>query len=120
MTARMVSCRDLTENEADLKKLGELFSGFQASTTPASLLLPWFPSAARDAKREATTGLFTILYGYVERRRHAEPTSDALDVLIADGETTEIIVGVSRRSCEVLKSDPTILVCHGRTVRWCP
>ena len=95
MTARMIACHDLAKNEADLKKVGELFMAFQTSTTPASLLLPWFPSPAMAAKKEATTGLFTILYTYVERRRHAEPTSDAIDVLIAEGETTETIVGVS-------------------------
>jgi len=94
MTARMIACRDLAKNEADLKEIGELFMAFQTSTTPASLLLPWLPSPAREAKKEATTGLFTILYSYVERRRHAEPTSDAIDVLIADGETTQTIVGV--------------------------
>jgi len=90
----MVACHDLTKNETDLKKIGESFMKFQTSVTPTSLLLPWFPSSARKAGKEATTQIFTILYTYVERRRHAEPTSDAIDVLIADGETTQTIVGV--------------------------
>ena len=91
----MIACHDLTKNDADLKKIGELFMTFQTSTTPTSLLLPWFPSPARKAGKEATTELFTILYTYVEIRRHVEPTSDAIDVLIADGETAQNIVGVS-------------------------
>jgi len=95
MTARMIACHDLTKNEADLKKIGELFMTFQTSATPASLLLPWFPSSAGKVGKEATTELFKILYTYVETRRHSEPTSDAIDVLIADGETTQNIVGVS-------------------------
>ena len=95
MTAHMIACHDLTKNEADLKKIGKLFMTYQTSTTPTSLLLPWFPSPARKAGKEATTELFTILCTYVETRRHAEPTSDAIDVLIADGETTQTIVGVS-------------------------
>ena len=90
----MIACHDLTKNEADLKRIGELFMTFQTSGTPTSLLLPWFPSSARKAGKEATTEIFTILYTYVERRRHAVPTSDAIDVLIADGETTQNIVGV--------------------------
>ena len=104
MTARMATCHDLTKNEADLKKINELFMTLQTSATPASLLLPWFPSPARKIGKEATTELFTILYTYVETRRHAEPTSDAIDVLIADGETTQNIVGVSyspKFACDV-------------------
>ena len=91
----MATCHDLVKNEADLKKISELFLTFQTSSTPTSLLLPWFPSPARKAGKEATTELFTMLYTYVETRRDAELTSDAIDVLIAEGETTQNIVGVS-------------------------
>ena len=91
----MATCHDLVKNEADLKKISELFLTFQTSSTPISLLLPWFPSPARKAGKEATTELFTMLYTYVETRRDAELTSDAIDVLIAEGETTQNIVGVS-------------------------
>jgi len=95
MTAHITTCRDLTKNEADLKKIKELFMTLQTSATPTSLLLPWFPSPARKAGKEATTELFTILYTYVEARRYAGPTSDAIDILIAEGETTQNVVGVS-------------------------
>ena len=95
MTARMATCHDLTKNEADLKRIKELFMTLQTSATPTSLLLPWFPSPARKAGKEASTQLFTLLYTYVETRRYAGPTSDAIDVLIADGETTQNIVVVS-------------------------
>ena len=106
MIARMATCRDLTTNETDLKKIGELFMTLQTSTTAVSLLLPWFPSPAKKKGKQATVEMYTTLYAYVEARRHAEPTSDAIDVLIADGETTQIIVGVSPprvrvRFCEV-------------------
>jgi len=91
----MTTCRDLAKNEADLKKIGELFMTLQTSATPTSLLLPWFPSPARKTGKEATTELYTMLYTYVENRRNTELTSDAIDVLIAEGETTQKIVGVS-------------------------
>jgi len=92
----MATCHDLTKNEADLKKVNELFMTLQTSATPTSLLLPWFPSPARKIGKEATTELFTMLYTYVETRRNTESTtSDTIDVLIADGETTQNIVGVS-------------------------
>jgi len=95
MTARMLTCRDLTTNEADLKRIGELFMTIQTSATPVSLLFPWLPNPARRAAKQATTDMYTMLHTYVETRRHAEPTSDAIDVLIADGEATQNIVGVS-------------------------
>jgi len=95
MTTRMVTCRDLAKNEADRKKIGELFMTLQANSTPVSLLLPWFPSPARKTAKQASTDLYTTLYTYVENRRDAELTSDAIDVFIADGETTQNIVGVS-------------------------
>ena len=104
MAARMTTCHDLVENEADLKRMGEVFMTLQTAATPISLLLPWFPSAARKTVKQASTELYTLLHAYVETRRHAEPTNDAIDILIADGETTQNIVGVSLqvwRFCEV-------------------
>ncbi|KAF9644109.1 hypothetical protein BDM02DRAFT_3190905, partial [Thelephora ganbajun] len=40
MTARLTTCHDLTKNEADLKKIGDLYLTLQTSATPTSLLLP--------------------------------------------------------------------------------
>lgn len=94
MIARLTTCHDLTKNEADLKKIGELFMTHQASFTPITLLLPWFPSPGKQAGKHAATQLFTMLYTYVEKRRRAEPTNDAIDIMIADGEATKKIVGV--------------------------
>jgi len=95
MTARMTTRRDLTKNEADLKKIGKLFMTIQTSATVVSLPLPWLPSPARKTGKEASVEMYTTLYTYVETRRHAEPTSDAIDILIADGKTTQSIVQVS-------------------------
>jgi len=95
MTARMTTCHDLTNNEADLRRIRELFMTLRTSATPTSLVFPWFPSPARKTVKQATTDLYTSLSTYVETRRRAEPTSDAIDVLIAEGETTQKIVGVS-------------------------
>ena len=95
MTARMATCHELTKNEADLKRIREVFTTLQKSSTPASLLLPWFPSPARKTGKKATSELYAMVHGYVEARRKADPTSDAIDVLIADGETTQSVVGVS-------------------------
>ena len=123
MTVRIATCDDLAKNEADLKKIGELFMTLQKSTTPVSLVLPWFPSPAKKSGKQATTEMYTMLRTYVEARGHAEPTNDAIDILVADGETTQNIVGVSPDS-EVArvfaKSDPTSEVHHvGAFCRHC-
>ena len=95
MTARIVACRDLANNEADLRKIKELFLTLRTGATLSSLTLPWFPSPARRRVKHAATELFTMLSAYVEARRQAaEPTSDAIDILIADEATTQSIVGV--------------------------
>jgi len=94
MTARMATCRDLSKNEADLNKIREVFLVIQASSTPVSLLLSYF-SPSRKTAKQVTSELYTLLQDNVETRRRAlEFTSDAIDVLIADGETTKNIVGV--------------------------
>ena len=121
MTARMSTCRDLVANNADLKRLGGQFMTLKTSVTPISLMLPWFPGPARRTMKQANTEMYTMLYTYIETRRHAEPTSDAIDVLIADGETTPSIVWVSTASNVargVAKSDLTFLVHYGGAFRY--
>ena len=95
LTARITTCSELAKNEADLKRISEAFMTLQKTATPTALFLPWFPGSARKMKKKATTELYTILRDYVEARRVADPTSDPIDVLIADGETTPNIVRVS-------------------------
>ena len=105
-TARVITCHDLIKNEADLKKVGELLLTIQTSVTPTSLVLPWFPSPTRRTRQRATTELCSILHTYIEARRHAEPASDAIDLLIAGGDATQDIIGASHvrwSSLEVLE-----------------
>jgi len=123
MTARIATCHGLAKNETDLKKAGKLFMILQASATPTSLLLPWFPGPAKKTGKRAATELYTLLHGYVETRRRApELQGDGFDILIADGETTQNIVGVGPATNVAWgfpKSDPTFLVRHGGAFRWC-
>ena len=119
MSTRLAVCEDLAKNEAHLKRVVELFSVVHAGSTPTALLLPWFPGPARKAIKDSTTELFMLLYTYVENRRHAEPTGEAIDILIADGETTQIIVQVLLPSYIVKDAgfDPIIPVHDGDTYR---
>jgi hypothetical protein len=95
MTARMAACSYFTNNRTILKRIEKLFMDLQSSATPISLVLTWVLSPAKMSGMLTTTELFTMLCTYVDHRRKAEPTSDAIDVLIADGETTQVTVEVS-------------------------
>ena len=95
MSARVVTCHELTKNDADLKKMRELFFAHRANHTSAFVLFPWLPSSARKLKKEAATALFNMICSYVEKRRHSEPTNDAIDTMLAGGDTNERIVQVS-------------------------
>lgn len=83
------------KNEADVEKIRKLFMAIEAGATPTALLLPWFPSPSRMAVKLATTRLYLMLYRYVGRRRDVEPTSGAIDTLIANGEATPEIAKVT-------------------------
>jgi hypothetical protein len=122
MNARIATCHDLTKNEVDLKKIRELFATLQNSATPVSLLLSWFPGSAGKTGRQASTDMYTTIRTYVENRRHAEPTSDAIDTFIADGETTQTIIEASPGSevaRDFLNSDPKFEVHNVGVFRRC-
>ena len=95
MTTRMVTCEELAKNETDLKKISGLLDAFITSPTPFASMLPWFPGPARVKMITSNLKMFSIFRSYVEARRRAVPTSDAIDVLIAEGEKTKDIVMVS-------------------------
>lgn len=95
MTVRMASCKELAADVPTIQKMGELYWKLEKSNTAMSTLLPWVPSRARRNRKEATVGLYEILSHYVDVRRKAEvASSDAIDVMIAEGESDNDIIQV--------------------------
>ena len=94
-SAHLTTCHDLAKNEGDLKSIGETLTILNKSHNPLSLFLPWFLSPMKTSGWNSTVKFYTMIRDYVEARRKADLTSDAIDVLIADGETTHNIVRVS-------------------------
>ena len=79
-------------------------------------MVPGFP---RKLGKAATTEFFVMIRTYVEARRHAEPTSDPIDLLIAEGETADAIVEVrfvARFTGDATANFPT-LVCNDDAFR---
>ena len=96
MMVRMATCQELAENKDDIERLSQHYRALEKSATPMALLLSWFPSQAKKAQENFTRALFTLLYKYVDLRRRAPiPSNDAIDILIACGDTNEAILGVS-------------------------
>ncbi|GLB42457.1 putative cytochrome P450 [Lyophyllum shimeji] len=94
MNVRLATCRELAEDKKAVAKLGRHYWELEKAASPVALLLPWFPSRAKKDQEAATMNLFQLIAGYVELRRKApHPNSDAIDVLIANGDSTEAIVG---------------------------
>lgn len=94
MTARLATCRAISEDKAAVDKIAALFMKLQKSATPTSLLLPWFPSSARRTNKQATAELYTMIAGYVDEQRERTPSSDAIDILISEGFENSVIVAV--------------------------
>ncbi|KAJ3510208.1 hypothetical protein NLJ89_g4815 [Agrocybe chaxingu] len=93
MTVRMASCSELAEDRTTLDELQKLYWQLEKSSTPTALLLPWFPGPAKKRKRTATKELFTKIYDVAEaRRKAAVPSSDAVDVLLGQGQSTTEVV----------------------------
>jgi len=91
----MATCRELATNVDAMAQIQRDYWMLEKSATPVALLLPWFPGTAKKSNEIATRNLFTTLYGYVEMRRKADTrTSDAIDVLLSRGLTSEETVGV--------------------------
>ncbi|KAJ7664309.1 cytochrome P450 [Mycena rosella] len=71
LTVRMSSCQELANDQKAVARMSELIDVIEKNATPASLLLPWFPSPTRRSRQGATRELFAMMGAYVERRRAA-------------------------------------------------
>ena len=95
MTVRMASCREFSEDKEAIARLAKNFVEIEKNGTPVTVLLPWFPSFAKRAKKRATTDLYNMLLAYVELRRKSPVLSnDPIDFFISEGLSNDSIVEV--------------------------
>ncbi|KAJ7656668.1 cytochrome P450 [Mycena rosella] len=93
LTVRLGSCRELAEDLDAVARMSQLLDNLEKAATPAALLLPWLPTAARKAKQKNTRELFALIYSFVETRRAASVrSSDTIDFLLGNGFSTENVV----------------------------
>ena len=102
MTVRMVTCRELSEDREAIARLSENYLEVEKNAgTPATLLIPWFPSHAKREKRKATMVLYSTFLRYIQLRRNSSnPSNDPIDLFISQGLSDDAIIGVRRLYCD--------------------
>ena len=96
MTIRIATCRELAEDKQAVQDVIKHYFDMEQSKTPVSVLLPWFPGPAKKAKTKATGDLYLLIKKYVTMRRETKtPSSDPIDLLIANEDSDEVIISVS-------------------------
>jgi len=69
-----------------MSRLAKYYWDVEKNTTAITVLLPWFPSSAKRAKKKATTALYDMLLSYIDlRRKVSTPSLDAIDLFISQG-----------------------------------
>lgn len=95
MTVRMASCRELATDHEAVARLAKLYMTLEKSATPTCLMFPWFPGKDKRAKESSTKDMYNMLNEYVDMRRKATvPTTDAIDVLISEGNSNDLTIAV--------------------------
>lgn len=93
MTVRMASCRELASDLSALTKLQNHYWTLENSTTPGTLLFPWFPSSSKSAKEASIKAIYTMILHYInERKNSLVPSSDAIDLLLGEGISDDDII----------------------------
>ena len=96
MTVRMATCKELADDKQAVEKLAQYYWNIEKSATPFATLLPWFPGSAKRTKENATMALYHLIGSYVKLHRDApSPSTDPIDVLMAQGISDDNILGVS-------------------------
>jgi len=121
-TVRMAFCQEPARDKKAIEVV-RLYLSIEQNNTPASLILPWFPGPAKKAKKKATLDLYLLLRTYATMRREAKtPSTDPIDVLIASGDSDNVIIGVSalNRICNhIVIRFAVSLDRDGVHFRWC-
>jgi sterol 14-demethylase len=91
----MATCKELSEDREAIARLTKSYMEIEKSGTPATVLLPWFPSFAKRAKRKATMVLYDTFLEFVElRRKSSIPSNDPIDLFISQGLSNDAIISV--------------------------
>jgi hypothetical protein len=129
ITLRSLTCREIADNPAVAADIRRQYQTLEKVTTPASVLLPWFPSWAMIMKWFATIKIYYIITQALKRReRNSVPQDDTLQMFLDLKDDNLTFVGVCfdfASSLKNLLAEPLLSpsVLHGfhhigRSVDW--
>ena len=81
-------------------RLKRLYDKMDSGTTPATVILPWFPSPGMISKLMATKSIYDIIIRAIDSRKQSGVTkNDTLQMLIDAGDDKMMILGVCAILC---------------------
>ncbi|KAI0078353.1 cytochrome P450 [Panus rudis PR-1116 ss-1] len=93
-TVRSLASSELADDEVLVARLKELYDELDVSTTPASVLFPWFPSPSMVRKLLATKKIYDIVNHAIETRANSGlPGDDTLQLLLDSGDDRLVVLG---------------------------
>ena len=97
-TIRSLSCSEIADDAILVARLRKLYDTLDNGTTPATVLVPWFPTPAMIKKLFATKEIYEIVVRAINAREQSGISrNDTLQMLLDAGDEKLVIVGVRRR-----------------------
>jgi hypothetical protein len=94
-TIRSLSCSEIADDSVLVARLKQLYDKLDEGTTPATVLLPWFPTFAMLKKLWATKEIYEIVVRAINAREQSGIyRDDTLQVLLDGNDERFLIVGV--------------------------
>ncbi|EGN92897.1 hypothetical protein SERLA73DRAFT_172564 [Serpula lacrymans var. lacrymans S7.3] len=93
-TVRSLSCAELADDPAIVARLKKLYDKLDSGTTPATVLLPWFPGPSMIKKLLATKEIYDIVVRAIDARiASGISRNDSLQMLLDAGDEKLVVVG---------------------------
>ncbi|KAL4254749.1 cytochrome P450 family protein [Abortiporus biennis] len=93
-TVRSLACSELADDENIVARLKKLYDNLDSSTTPASVLFPWFPSPSLISKLYSTKKIYDIVNRVIDQRiQSGIPQDDTLQMLVDNADDKLVILG---------------------------
>ncbi|KAJ7485453.1 cytochrome P450 [Mycena latifolia] len=93
-TVRSLSSSEISDDAALVARLKTLYDRLDTGTTPATVLVPWFPTPAMIKKLWATKEIYDIVVRAINAREQSGISrNDTLQMLVDSGDEKLVIVG---------------------------
>lgn len=101
LTTRTLAFAEIANSPELVKRIAKLYWNAEEGSTPTSVLLPWFPSPARNLRRAASTEMYNLCKKlYDERMAECKVYDDSVQILIKEGDDVHQIIDVRLRDFE--------------------